>query len=53
MVLTLQIVNYLVLVQPIEEELKEHQYWEDYHNTVEEGGYIVIGNLLLVHGSNG
>ena len=53
MVLTLQIVNYLVLVQPIEEELKDHHYGEDYHHTVEEGGYVVIGNLLHVHGSNG
>ena len=53
MVLTLQIVNYLVLVQPIEEELKDHQYGETYNHIVEEGGYVVIGNLLHVHDSNG
>ena len=44
---------YLVLIQPVEEELKDHKHREDYGNAVEEGGCIVIGNLLHVHGSNG
>ena len=49
----MEIANYFILIKPIEEEIKDHQHWEDYHHTVEEGGYIVIGNLLTVHGSNG